>query len=167
MDDNRATADFGRGVVVVVTCAKAVVVYDVLTTVGVLLPPDLYSEPIDVEWVGRDDLGVDCREQEPVLALAVNGAGAPVFSPCSSDYQPIVGVRVEVEVGNLELELGLPCRDSSSSLVFGNEAKVGPARERWIGYVGSLGRVDPSTAGDEPTFGVVDDDELKCRRDAG
>ena len=68
---------------------------------------------------------------------------------------------VEVEVGNLELELGLACWGGGALLVFGDKAEVGLARQTRIGHVGPSWQVDESAAGYEPGARIVDNYEFE------
>src|ERR1700747_1085019 len=65
---------------------------------------------------------------------------------------------MEVEVGNLIIELGLSCGNVCSFLVLGNKAKARFAGQTWIPSIGANWRGDPTAACNKASAWVIHDD---------
>src|SRR5215204_6381352 len=100
---NAAAAEF-RGRILGVSEAELVVVDD--RERG--LVPHLEAERVHVRLPLQVHVGRG--EEEEVVAAAVDRAGALVLRFHTGDHEPLVGRRLEVEAGRLELELGAPIR---------------------------------------------------------
>jgi len=154
VDDDAPPSESGRiGEVHVLGHAHPVVVDD-RATLG-----DLDTEPVNS--VAARLIAVVRDQQEPVAGQPVDRAVASVRRlPAAGDDQApgVIHGAVEVDVSRLELEFGLTFRNVGALLVLRDEAEVRLARQGWE----ATGRlVDPSAARDEPSGGIVDDDELE------
>src|SRR5215467_671162 len=98
VNDDVAAAEDGAGVGVVRGAGRVVV-----DDGPVAFVPDLDPQLVDAETVDR-------RQQETVVAAAVDGATPFVLSSRAADDQPFVRRRVEVEVRRPKLELGVARR---------------------------------------------------------
>src|SRR6478735_7705138 len=66
---------------------------------------------------------------------------------------------MEVEIGDLELELGITGWNVSSFLIPRDKAESGFARQCYIGCIGSEWRVDPAPASHKSARGIVNHDD--------
>ena len=105
-----------------------------------LLVPDSDAELVGVVLA----LTVDGAQHEPVLALTIDRAHSLVHRLGTGHDQPVIAVRVKVQVGNLDLKLGLSRRRVSALLVLAHKAEGRLACQSWVGDVGALGRVNPA-----------------------
>src|ERR1041385_7038037 len=125
------------------------------------LPPLCVGGDPDPELVASaaaSDVAVVGGQREVVAGDAVHRAGAAVLRLDARDDQHRVDVAVEVEVPDLELELGLALRRAAVLRVLRVEAEVGASAERRVRRVRAGLDVDPAAARDEAGRRVVDDD---------
>src|SRR4051812_25682022 len=99
MDGDGAAAQNGRGIAVV-SHAKLVIVDDAAGDPVPYLHTELVHAAATVH------LAVYCREHEVVAPCAVDRAVTSELRPRPRDHQPVVALRVEVEVARGELKLG-------------------------------------------------------------
>ena len=66
---------------------------------------------------------INGREFESILTITIDSANAFILRLMASNYQPIVSIRVEVQVSHLKLKLRLPDWYSGSLFVFGDESE--------------------------------------------
>ena len=118
VNDNAAATECGGRIAIVVE--SHLVVID--NGVGVVLVPDFDSELIHSSPTA--DLPVNRREQEAVVAPAVDCAGSLVLRSRARHDQPLVDSAMEVEIGYFELKLRFAGRDVGSLLVLRDEAEV-------------------------------------------
>ena len=132
MDDDATTAD--RSCRIGVISGSHIVIVD--GRIAVVLVPDLYPEQVNIG--ARCQLVIDRGQHEPVGAFTVDSTGVLVLCFVMGNHQPVMAALVEVEVGDLELELGLANWYISPLLVFRDKTEVGLTGKRGISSVGSL-----------------------------
>ena len=71
------------------------------------------------------------------------------------DDQPLVAGAVEVQIGHVELELGLASRHGGTLLVLRDEAEIGLALKIQVGHVSSRSGPDPAASGHEASARIV------------
>ena len=101
--------------------------------VALVLVPDLDSKL--VHSTAAVDLTVPSGQLEAVAAGPIHCASAAIPGLGTRDDQPLIGRALKVEIGHLELELGVTGRNAVPILVLGLEPKVGLTCERWVGCI--------------------------------
>src|SRR5436190_7671999 len=154
VDHDRAAGDrlWIRGVNV--ARAPELVVEDHSIRVVVVRDPD----PELIRSDRAHQVTVVCGEREVVAARAVHGPRALVLGLEAGDDEPLVDRCVEVEVADLEVELGLAGRNCRVLLVLRVEAEVRATGKRGVRPVRAVGDIQPAAAGDVAAVRVVDDD---------
>src|SRR5689334_13167122 len=104
-----------------VVCSEHLVVVD--DRIAIVLIPNLDAEL--VRPTSAVELAVDGGEHKPVIARAVDRAGALELSLRTRDDEPFVDFAVEVDVARLELELGVSIGRALALLVLRDEPEVG------------------------------------------
>jgi hypothetical protein len=83
---------------------------------------------------------INRSQHEPVVPGPVDSAGTFVFGFVpAGDHEPVITIRVEVQVAGLELELGVPIGHIGTLLVLGYEPEVGLTGQCRIGHIGASG----------------------------
>ena len=146
-----ASATQGRRVVANFWAARLVVIDNSTRTL------DLDAKLINA--TAARFLTVNCRHQELIRTGPIQRSDSLDLSSGAINHQPFVGGTVKAQIRETQSELCFTCRNRVVLLVLAYETKVHLAGENGIARKGSGGRLNPSSASDELSFGIIDGDQ--------